>query len=45
MVPGNGNRDTWRNSPKGAELHYVTHVALFTFSVAMLLALLHLFRS
>ena len=40
-MPGNGNRDTWRHCHKGAEPRHVMHVAFFTFSMAMLLALFH----
>ena len=32
MMPGNGNRDTWRHCHKGAEPHHVMHMALFSFS-------------
>ena len=40
-MPSDGNRDTWHHCRKGAEPHHVRHVALYTFSTAMLLALFH----
>ena len=40
-----GKGSSWRHRRKGAEPRHVTHVALFTFSTAMLLALFSLFTS
>ena len=40
-MTGNGNGDTWCHCRKGPEPRHVMHVALFTFSTAMLLALFH----